>query len=249
MTNLRWKIDGGILEKTFDIQSVRVMNDFEAIGYGIHELEESDLLPLNNCSKNPTGPISLIGPGTGLGEALLFWNSSLSQYEVHSSEGSHGRFAPVGDLQCKLLKYIEDEIGECEVEHVCCGDGLARIYNFLCIELNADKPTLDPAEITEKALSGTCSICASTVTMFLEILGTEAANLALKALASGGVYIAGGIPARLKSILEDGTLLNSFVREKSRTTFLLSTFPLVVILNPSVGLIGSKAFARRLCQK
>jgi len=86
MTNLRWKIDGGILEKTFDIQSVRVMNDFEAIGYGIHELEESDLLPLNNCSKNPTGPISLIGPGTGLGEALLFWNSSLSQYEVHSSE-------------------------------------------------------------------------------------------------------------------------------------------------------------------
>jgi len=102
MTNLRWKIDGGILEKTFDIQSVRVMNDFEAIGYGIHELEESDLLPLNNCSKNPTGPISLIGPGTGLGEALLFWNSSLSQYEVHSSEGSHGRFAPVGDLQCKV---------------------------------------------------------------------------------------------------------------------------------------------------
>jgi len=105
------------------------------------------------------------------------------------------------------------------------------------------------SKITEKALSGTCSICASTVTMFLEILGTESANLALKALASGGVYIAGGIPARLKSILEDGTLLNSFVREKSRTTFLLSTFPLVVILNPSVGLIGSKAFARRLCQK
>jgi len=243
MTNLSWNINGAILEETFDIKSVRVMNDFEAIGYGIEELEKSDLLPLNSCSKNPTGPIALLGPGTGLGEALLFWNSSLSEYEVHSSEGSHSRFAPVGDLQCKLLKYVEDEVGECEVEHVCCGDGLARIYNFLCIELNAGKTILDPAEITERALSGTCSICVLTVKIFLEILGTEAANLGLKALASGGVYIAGGIPARLSSILEDGTLLNSFVRKESRTSFLLSTFPLVVILNPSVGLIGSKVYS------
>lgn len=173
----------------------------------------------------------------------MYWNNSLSQYEVYSSEGSHGRFAPVGGLQCKLLKYVEDEIGECEVEHVCCGDGLARIYNFLCTELNTNEPMLDPAEITEKALSGTCSICVTTVKIFLEILGTEAANLALKSLASGGVYIAGGIPTRLTSILEDGTLLNSFVREKSRTSFLLSTFPLIVILNPSVGLIGSKVYS------
>jgi glucokinase len=76
----------------------------------------------------------------------------------------------VGGLQCKLLKYVEDEIGECEVEHVCCGDGLARIYNFLCTELNTNEPMLDPAEITEKALSGTCSICVTTVKIFLEIL-------------------------------------------------------------------------------
>lgn len=249
MTNLSWKIDGDILQKTFKIKSVRVMNDFEAIGYGIHELGESDLLCLNNSPKNPTGPIALIGPGTGLGEALLFWNSTLSQYEVNSSEGSHGRFAPVGELQHKLLKYVEEELGDCEIEHVCCGAGLSRIYNFLCVELKANKSMLDPAEITSKALSGACSVCILSVTIFLEILGIEAANLGLKCLASGGVYIAGGIPLRIQSLLKDGTLLNSFVRKKSRSSFLLSSFPLVVVLNPAVGLIGSKAFARRLLLK
>jgi len=138
---------------------------------------------------------------------------------------------------------------DCEIEHVCCGAGLSRIYNFLCVELKANKSMLDPAEITSKALSGACSVCILSVTIFLEILGIEAANLGLKCLASGGVYIAGGIPLRIQSLLKDGTLLNSFVRKKSRSSFLLSSFPLVVVLNPAVGLIGSKAFARRLLLK
>lgn len=143
------------------------------------------------------------------------------------------------------MKFVEQDLGECEIEHVCCGAGLTRIYNFLCLEFKTDKPVLGPAEITENALSGTCRVCFLAVKMFLEILGTEAANLGLKSLATGGVYIAGGIPARIKTLLKDGTLLESFIRKNSRTSTLLSSFPLVVILNPSVGLLGSKTFAKR----
>jgi glucokinase len=194
MTNISWIIDGAALQKSFDIASVKVINDFAAVGYGVLDLDPDEMVTLNEgTAKSDVGPIAVLGPGTGLGEAMLFRNATTGAYDVVPSEGSHADFAPRGDTQRALLAYCEEHLGECEIEQVCCGSGIARIYDFLRRHRSRpDLPTLDPAGVTDAALAGSCEVCVEAVEMFLEILGAEAGNLALKCLATGGVYVAGG---------------------------------------------------------
>ena len=247
MTNVSWVIDGAKLEKEFKIDSVKVINDFAAVGYGVLDLKPEEMVTLNPGSPDARGPIAVLGPGTGLGEAMLFWNDEAEEHDVIPSEGSHADFAPRGETQSALLAYCERTLGECEIEQVCCGSGIVRIYDFLRERRGAaDKPELDPAGVTDAALDGSCPLCVEAVDIFLAILGAEAGNLALKCLASGGVYVAGGIPPRLMKLIGDGgTLLDAYVRKSCRYTNVRSGFPLHIILNDKIGLAGAKVFALR----
>lgn len=248
MTNLSWVIDGPALQASFGIASVKVINDFAAVGYGVLDLAEDEVVTLNGAAKDPEGPIAVLGPGTGLGEAMLFYNERAGEYDVVPSEGSHADFAPRGETQRALLAYCEETLdGECEVEQVCCGSGIVRIYEFLKTHRDAaDKPALDPAGVTDAALDGSCELCREAVDIFLAILGAEAANLALKCLAGGGVYIAGGIPPRLMDVIgSGGVLLDAFLHKRCRYTDVRAAFPLHIILNDKIGLAGAKVFAMR----
>ena len=256
MTNLSWVVDGPALEAMFDIENVRVINDFAAVGYGVLDLKPEDVVTLNE-GKGATkddeenrGPVAVLGPGTGLGEAMLFFDETLREYAVVPSEGSHADFAPRGETQRALLAYCEETLGgECEIEQVCCGSGIVRVYDFLRTYRagGEEKPDLDPAGVTDAALDGTCDLCVEAVDIFLRILGAEAANLALKCLATGGVYVAGGIPPRLMKIIgeDGGPLLEGFLHKKCRYAGVREGFPLKVILNDKIGLAGAKVFAMR----
>ena len=246
LTNIGWTVDAADVKSKYKIGKVKVINDFEAVGYGVFELDQSDILTLHNGDRKSSGSVAILGPGTGLGEAFLTWDDNLNQYKVHATEGSHADFAARGETQHALSLWIEEQLHECEVEHVCSGPGLVRIYNFLRSRNNDRAPVLTPAEISVKANSGGCDLCVQAVNVFLEVLGAEAANLGLKCLATGGVYIAGGIPAKMKDLLSNGCLVNAFLRPGSKFCKVRESFPLYVVLNPEVGILGSKAVALQL---
>jgi glucokinase len=221
-----------------------VINDFEAIGYGVLTLPPSVLLHVNGSRPQPSQPIVVIGSGTGLGEAVLTFDSGLGDYAVWPSEGAHCAFGAVGQRQRELAASIEHELGECEVEHICSGSGLER----LCAFTSSGSLHLSAADVVSRASDGDSS-CGEAIELFLSALGQEAASLALKVLASGGVYIAGGIPPKLgESRLLDGTLRNAFESPSSRFASLRASFPLQVVnTSDSVGLRGAAEYAFRTC--
>ena len=243
LTNLGWVVDGYEIKSLYKIPSVCIINDFEAVGYGISELKTEDILTLHSPKRDATGPIAILGPGTGLGEAFLVWDNSSSRYVVYPTEGSHADFAARGNVQHELSLWVEQEFQECEVEQVCSGPGIVRIYKFLQHKFDVDLPDRTPAQISADAVSGKCTFCKQTIDIFLDILGGEAANLGLKCLATGGVYIAGGIPAKLRHTLQESGLVTAFLRPGAKFHEVRSSFPLHVVLNPDVGLLGSKFVA------
>jgi len=246
LTNLNWTIDGESIKARYDVLSIQVINDFEAVGYGIFELKPDEILTLHSATPISTAPIAVLGPGTGLGEAFLVWDKRLNRYVVYPTEGSHADFAPRGQLQHELSLWIEKEFNECEIEQVCSGPGMVRIYDFLRQRLKLDLPERTPAEISAEAISGTCICCKQTVGIFLEILGAEAANLGMKCLATGGVYIAGGIPLKIKPLLQQSGLVDAFLRPGAKFHGLRNSLPLYAVLNPDVGLLGSRFVATSL---
>ncbi|KAF6250891.1 glucokinase [Scenedesmus sp. NREL 46B-D3] len=270
MTNISWVIDGKQLQQRFNFQ-VAVLNDFEAVGYGIPALGAGDLVPLTDAPMAPEAPKVVMGPGTGLGAAQLFWDSGIQGYTVVPGEGAHATFAPRGWRQMALTAYVTARVGHCEIEEVACGRGLELIYEFLLSDptfrgpaiksisnmrrLAPQRPDNKPTsgvrklapEITAEALEGD-AMATQAVDIFLSIIGAEAGSMALRCLARGGVFIAGGIVPRLMERVKTGVLLDSFVNQTARPRFqyLLQTMPLFVVTNPKVGLIGSKEYAMRL---
>lgn len=249
MTNLKWIIDGEQIEREFGF-ATQILNDFEALGYGIPALTKDEVVPLNDNAPVLGGPIAVLGPGTGLGEAQLMWDTGLQAYRVWPSEGSHADFAPRGSLQWELLQFAEEENDlPCELEHVACGSGLKRIYRFLCAKNGKPVKYHSPAEVSERGLSNTCSVCSQAVDIFLDIIGAEAGHMALRCMASGGVYIAGGITPKLISRIRDGNLLSSFENSRSRFSKVISQFPLFIVMNDGVGLKGASEYAIKLAQR
>lgn len=255
MTNLGWTIDAGEVQREFGFRAA-VLNDFEAVGYGVPELTESDLVTLHAAPAQPKGPKVVLGPGTGLGEAQLFWDEGEGgAYRVCPSEGAHSGFAPRGWKQLMLCHHVERELGHVDVEHVACGSGLVRIYDFL----RADEPSqypgvdltrqLDPAGVSKAALDGSNPVAAEALDIMLSIVGAEAANMALRALATGGVYIAGGIFPKVMSRVQEGGVLEAFLWRASRFhDKVLNQVPLYVVTNDKIGLLGARAQAIRLAR-
>ncbi len=248
ITNLGWVMEEQQLAEALHLSAVRLLNDLQAIGYGIPSLGTDDLYVLNEGQAVQGGAKAIVAPGTGLGEAFLTWEGR--RYESHPTEGGHTDFAPTDQLQAGLLQYLLERYDHVSYERVCSGMGLPNIYTYLRDSGYANEPAwmseeLAKAEdatpvIVNAALSQerTCELCQATLDTFISILGAEAGNLALKVLATGGVYLGGGIPPRILSALDGGTFTQAF-KAKGRFREFMSQLPVYVILNAKVALLGA----------
>jgi glucokinase len=250
ITNLPWVMDEASLAKDLNLKSVHLMNDLEAVARAVPILRPMDVTTLNVGQPVSKGAIAVIAPGTGLGESFLACHGS--RYVSHSSEGGHADFAPTNDRQIGLLKYMLKRFDHVSVEHVCSGIGIPYIYEYLRdIEQIPENPetaqlisaaTDRTAAITNAAFDEhhPCELCRATVDTFVSILASEAANMALKVMATGGIYLAGGIPLHIPRAAEELRFMDSFVR-KGRFTQLMERIPVHVILNRAA-LVGSAAY-------
>ncbi len=248
ITNLPWVMSETHLQAALDLSPVRLLNDLAAIAQAVPWLESDDLYALNEGQADPGGAIAVIAPGTGLGEGFLTWDGS--RYRAHASEGGHTDFAPTNSLEVDLLRYLLDRLEHVSYERVCSGRGLPNIYAFLKDSGYAEEPAWlaeqlaaadDPNPVIVNAALGggqQCELCVASLETFVSILGTEAGNMALNVLATGGVYLGGGIPPRILPALEGGRFMEAF-RDKGRMSDLMGRIPVHVILNPKVALLGA----------
>ncbi|BAZ45365.1 glucokinase [Chondrocystis sp. NIES-4102] len=255
LTNLKWVLDSQRLEMELDIPKVSLINDFAANSFGILGLKDVDIHTLQVGEARKKAPIAVIGAGTGLGEAFLIPQGN--KYQIFASEGGHADFAPRNDLETELLKYLRHKlkVEHISVERVVSGQGIPSIYQFLrdsnfasesseiaekitAWEQETNK-TIDPAAIiSQAAFKQSDRLCEKTMEIFIEAYGAETGNLALKLLSYGGIYIAGGIAAKILPLMQDGRFLNTF-KDKGRVSSLITAIPVHIVLNPQVGLVGS----------
>jgi glucokinase len=250
ITNLPWVIDEARLRDALKMRAVRLINDVEAIACFVPFLRKQDLFTLHAGTPIPHGAMAVIAPGTGLGEAYLTWDGR--RYRACPSEGGHADFGPAAKIESELLAYLGGLQGHVSYERVCSGIGIANIYRFLKERRLAVEPEAlgealsreaDPVPlIVEKALDREfpCDICVRTLDLFTSILGSEAGNVALKILATAGVYLGGGIPPRILPFLEKTQFTEAFLR-KGRMRNLVARIPVHVITNPKAALLGAAA--------
>jgi glucokinase len=255
ITNLPWQIEEERVGKTLRLSRVRVVNDLDAIAHAIPMLEPADLETLSPGAPAAGGAIAIIAPGTGLGEAFLTWDGK--RYQAHPSEGGHADFAPGTARELDMLRFLRSRFDHVSYERVCSGRGLPNIYAYLKETGVAEEPqwltdqlvtAADPTPVIVKAAQGDppCALCAATLDTFVSIMGAEAGNLALKVLATGGVYVGGGIPRRILPALEHDRFRQAF-RRKGRFADLLDRIPVHVVVNPKVGLIGAASLGLDAC--
>ena len=245
ITNLPWTIDAQAIAGKLGV-GTQLLNDLEAIANAVPHLETDDLFVLNEGQPDAEGAIAVIAPGTGLGEAFLVWEGD--KYESYPSEGGHAAFAPTSPRQIGLLTYWLQRMDHVSYERLCSGIGIPNIYQFLADSGDYEVPqwlndalaaAADKTPVIAKAAyDGHVAICEDTMDLFMEILGGEAANLALKVLATGGVYIGGGIPPRILPALAESNFMEVF-SSKGRFSRMMRKMPVYVIRNPRVALFGS----------
>lgn len=245
ITNLPWIIDRRRLATRFSFQDVHLLNDLEAVATAVPILVGEDVVVINEGKADPRGAIGVIAPGTGLGEGFLVWDGD--RYRAFPCEGGHTDFAPVGELQQALLAYLQKKLNHVSYERVCSGIGIPNLYDFLRDSGRYEEPgdlsrRLREAHdrtpiIVDAAKNNETPICVATLQLFVDILAREAGNLALKVLATGGVYLGGGIPPRILPQLQNGAFLDAFV-SKGRFRDLLKKIPVKVICRHDTGLLG-----------
>ncbi len=233
-TNLAWVVNATALSGRLGIRDLWLINDFEAAGYGVLLLDGPDLAPLQQGIPVARGPIGVIGAGTGLGEGFMLWEGD--RYRAHPSEGGHVTFAAETPRQAELGAFLAQRHGHVSYERVLSGPGLSAVYEFLSGRVE------EPAAVSERGLAGSDPHAVEALDLFAAVYGAQAGNLALTLLATGGVYLCGGIAPRLIAKLEDGTFINAFNR-KGRLTSVLERIPVRVVMNPDVGLLGAAAVA------
>lgn len=258
ITNLPWQMEERQLERALKIPSVTLLNDLAALATAIPQLRPSDLHIINAGKRATHGTYAVVAPGTGLGEATLTWDGA--HYRVHPSEGGHVDFAPTNGFEIGMLVHLLKQMPHVSYEHVCSGVGLPNIYNYIKATSLFDEPTwlaeqlaqttdqnpiIVKAAMTKNDQGETASICVATLKAFVSILGAECGNMTLKALATGGIYLGGGIPPRILPFLEEPEFLHAYT-SKGRFSKMLSDVPIHVILNNKAGLIGAASFGFEL---
>ncbi|MHB8481944.1 MAG: glucokinase [Nitrospiria bacterium] len=248
-TNLPWIVDSGQLANRFQISNVLLLNDLETTAYGLLDLEERDLCMLNPGRPQLPGHKCIIAAGTGLGEAALFWNGS--EHRPYGSEGGHADFAPRNALEMSLLDYLLKRFSRVSYERVLSGPGLMNIYQFLKETHQGEEPLWlaerlareEPASvISELAFTEKSELCVKALDLFISVYGAEAGNLALRTLATGGVYLGGGIAPKILEKLLNGIFMKAFL-DKGRFASYMNRIPVRVILNEQTALLGAARYA------
>ena len=249
-TNLPWIMDETTLVQDLHLKAAHLMNDLEAVARAVPSLRAEDMITINKGEPVANGPIAVIAPGTGLGESFLTWDGS--QYLAHGSEGGHCDFAPTDERQIRLLHYLLPRFGHVGVERVCSGIGVPNIYEFLRDEEKIpERPevaqSIASAKDRTKAIVEAAfdpqhpsELCLATADLLVSILASEAGNLALKVLATGGVYLAGGIALHLVNLIQKPQFVQTFTR-KGRFKDLMERMP-IHIITTRAALVGAATF-------
>jgi glucokinase len=239
-TNLPWIVDTDHLKKELNVKHIVLLNDLGATGHSLEHLPSEDFCVLNPGKPEPGGTRALLAAGTGLGQAILVWNAG--RYHVVPSEGGHSDFAPHTEQQIELLRFMRRRYPQVSWELILSGRGFRTIHEFLAPNVkhaSFEDPDADPApEITKRGLDQSCLVCRDTLDLWTAIYGAEAGNLALKVLALGGVYVAGGIAVKILKKIQEGSFFHAF-KDKWKFEGMLSNMPLSVVLNESAPLIGA----------
>jgi len=249
-TNLPWDVSVSELQEHLKIDKVRLMNDLEATAYGMLYLPEDEFVELNPTGRALDGNRAIIAAGTGLGEAMLYYDGS--DYHPIGSEGGHSDFAPVTGQQEELLKWMRNRYPDhVSYERILSGPGIYTLYEFLyesgfapqpasMLKLTEDKDR--SAMVSECALKEQDPLCMETLRLFTEIYGAEAGNLALKSMSLGGVYVGGGIAPKILPFMTKGHFMNGF-SDKGRFEEMLRGIEVKISLNPETALLGAARFA------
>jgi len=245
-TNLPWILDATVLKKSLNTSKVKLLNDLEAMALGMLYLPEHDLVELNPNAESQAGNIAVIAAGTGLGEAILYWDGN--KHQPMATEGGHTDFAANNAQQDLLLAYLRKIFPDhVSCERILSGIGFSHLYDFLCDQGFAPSCPLVPdtnsdtdrnAVISQLGVAGEDPLCAEVVRMFVELYGAETGNLALKSLATGGIFIGGGIGPKILPAMQDGKFMSAF-KAKGRFLHLLDKIPVRLSLNPRTPLIGA----------
>ena len=244
-SNLPWIIEQSRLAKQIHLPSTLLINDLEASAWGVGALAASDFVALNHVSDPTVGNQAVIAPGTGLGEAGLFWDGA--HHHVFACEGGHTDFAPQDDLQIALLQFLRTRFGHVSYERVLSGPGLVNVYEFLIeSEGGADSAQLSEhiqngdaaAAISKAALEGSSALAGKAMDVWVSVFGAEAANLGLKTMATGGLFLTGGIAPKILSRLTGPIFMEAFLN-KGRLRHLVEAMPVQVITNDKAGLLGA----------
>jgi len=251
-TNLPWIVDAAHVGREFGIERVGLINDLEANAWGIPTLAPDDFAQLQHGVPDPEGNLALVSAGTGLGKAGVHWDGT--QHRPFATEGGHVDFAPRTHLEMELLAFLLKQFPRVSYERLVSGPGLQNIYRFLRETGRGEEPpwltqrmrTGDPsAVISQAAVAGKSPLCSQALDLFVTLYGAEAGNFALNVLATGGVFLGGGIAPKILPRLKDPVFLNAFLG-KGRMRPLLEAMPVRVILNENTALMGAARYAARL---
>ena len=246
LTNVPWKVDAREIAHRFGFAHVNLLNDLQAMAYGVTVLEPSELHVLQAGESRPDGNIGLLAAGTGLGEALL--HNVGGRFIPSPSEGGHTDFAARTEREIRLLRQLIARFGRAQVEDVVSGPGLRNIHEVTHMDACRGVEDLEspdaPAAISAAALERRCDGCVEALEMFVEAYGAEAGNLALRVVSTGGLFVGGGIAPKILPAMSDGRFIRAF-REKAPFEALLAAMPVQVILNAETGLLGAAVFAAR----
>ncbi len=243
-TNLPWVIDADELVQRFALAGCYLLNDLEAIAWGIPALNQEDVCVLQAGDENAQGNRAVIAAGTGLGQAGLFWDGQ--RHHPYATEGGHASFSPGCEQEFALQQFLQQRYSHVSWERVVSGMGLPLLHIFLSEYHQQAVPKWlveglqqgdAGAVIAEAALQHQEPMCVETLRWFLRLYGAEAGNLALKTMSRGGIYIAGGIAPKLLAQIQEGGFLQALLG-KGRMRPLLEAMPIKVILNADVSLYG-----------
>jgi glucokinase len=249
LTNAALTVDADEIAEVCGIPQVTLINDFAAVAYGLESLQETDLVTLNPGAPVARAPRAVLGAGTGLGEAILFWQGD--HYEVLPSEGGHVDFAPTDEEQIGLARFFMARHGHVSYERILSGSGLVGLFEYVTqgerVEpgLSAAVAREGAAAITRAALEEGHALATRALDLFVRIYGAQAGNLALTACAHGGLFVAGGIAARLPQRFARGDFLEAFLA-KGRYRGWLERIPVRLVKRADVGVMGAVAVAIRL---